>query len=171
MDQAQTQQLLLFLGGANPRTRLPAEALDAWALILANENYGEIAAAAAEWCREHEQFPTPAELRRFAHDRRAHASLPALPESPPSEQETSKARMQFANWRRRFSGGIDTPTMMRESARIYAEERPFAATAQAIAEQDATEAAIAGLRGTAGPLAPTLRRALRHTTARGGDAW
>ena len=158
MDRGQVKQLLLFLGGALPKVRIPGESLDSWAITLASDDYDGIAAAAAEWVREQSTLPAPADLRRIARERQA-PTLAALP--PPAaytDEERAKARMHLANIRAFLAGERKASDMVLESYRIYATERPFPSAKDAEGVEACTEAALEKLQNRPGPLFRHLRK-------------
>jgi len=173
VTEIEAGKLLALAASLFPSHQVARETGHAWALALANEDYGSCRAAAIEVAKRSRFFPAIAEILAEASEirraaREANADLQLGPGAKHGSELHHKGRMQITTLRAWFEGLIDTPAMMRESAHIYAEERPFPGDGPQVV--DAAEAAIEQLRGKSGPLAPVARRVADQVT-RPEDDW
>lgn len=177
MTSDQSDSLIAMIDSAWPSPRMRDDTRGTYRVALSPLDFGEAAEGVTRLIDTADRLPSIAAVKAATfevhRERTARANFAELPEPDESEDLKRKARMHIANTRRFLAGEIDAATMMRESARIYAEERPFPADGPQV--QRDTEDEIAKLRGKAGPLMPALRKALRQPTAprpdAGGDDW
>lgn len=173
MTEIEAGKLLALVASLFPSHQVARETGHAWALALANEDYGSCRAAAIEVAKRSRFFPAIAEILAEASEirRAARESQPNLQLGPGDRFGSDlhrKGRMQITTLRSWFEGLIDTPTMLRSSAHIYAEERPFPGDGPQML--DAVEIAVEQLRGKSGPVAPAAHCVADEVT-RPEDDW
>ncbi len=173
MIEIEAGKLLALAASLFPSQQVPRETGHAWALALRGEDYASCSAAVVEVAKRSKFFPAIAEILAEASEirRAVRESQPTLQLGPGDRFGSDlhhKGRMQITTLWSWFEGMIDTPTMMRESARIYAEERPFPGDGPQVV--DAAEAAVEQLRGKSGPVAPAAHCVADEVT-RPEDDW
>ena len=156
MTGDEAKGVLGFIYAAFPREKASGQTVAVFIAGLADMDTDCVKQAAMEWVKEHRFPPSLAELRGRAKElqdsRRAIAqtqqATAALPAGSDNER---KQRLQVENLTAWSNGLIDTATMLRDGAQIYAHEEPIPSDgAEVIA---AAEEAIATLRkAEPGPL-------------------
>lgn len=176
LSEQDMEPVMATLRRAFPRQQWDAGTTKVWTAALGDLGLGDIAAAVAEMVQRSKWPPAIAEVREIAIERARTRmerlsvgritqamQLPANAGGP-----NPKTNKQWENIRRWSQGEISSADMVRESARIYADEGARPGDGDEV-KREAEE--IAGSLGDGdGPLGKRLRNNVRRLRPRRGTA-
>ncbi len=165
MTEREVGEVLALIYAAYPRERSSEQTIQVFVAGLVDMDAAPVREAAQDWVREQRWPPSLADLRTKAQDiqaqerARAETERRLLPPGCPTGDAERKAKLQIANIQAWLRGEIDTAAMIRRSATIYADDPPCPVDGLEVVAE--AEDGIERLRGTPGPLAPTIQRGAR----------
>lgn len=172
------QRIMAYLAAAYPRVEITAQTVAVYLDGLADQEYADVMQAARDMVQQSRWMPTVSELRDVARERRRYresaaavagaVGLKTLPAHAASAGPEPKAVAQFGNVWRWAAGEISSAEMVREAARIYADEGARPGDGAQVKRE--AEAIAARLGAGDGPLGQRLRRNVRRLRPDRGTA-
>lgn len=172
MTAQEVAEVLAFVYSAFPRYECSKQTAETFAIAMADMDYDFVKQAAVDWVRDHNFPPSVSQLRGRAKElqdsRRGIARTQATTAALPAGQgNDAKTRAQLANLQAWQQGLIDTETMMRDGARIYAEMPPIPSdAAEVMAAADTQVEALRKRRAANGDPAGNVAGPLRSAAGR-----